>query len=116
MPRKPSRLRVMSSVFLHFASLTGFGGCFGRKMQFLAQNCVDLGRHLPTWRLRPEPPPVSWGPELRIRVEPEVLGGKYGPNGNTKCCCCCLFLLLLLLFLLLLLLFLLLLFLSLASF
>ena len=26
---------------------------------FLAQNCADLGGHLPTWRHRPGPPPVS---------------------------------------------------------
>ena len=27
---------------------------------FLAQNCADLGGHLPTWRHRPGPPPLSF--------------------------------------------------------
>ena len=38
----------------------GFGGYFGRKWLFLAQNSADLGGHLPTWRHRPGPPPVSF--------------------------------------------------------
>ena len=36
-------------------------GPFGAKNGcFLAQNCADLGGHLPTWRPRPGPPPVSF--------------------------------------------------------
>ena len=43
-------------------------GCFepllglfwAKKWLFLAQNCADLGGHLPTWRPRPGPPPVSF--------------------------------------------------------
>ena len=42
-------------------------GCFGPVLGlfwakngcFLAQNCADLGGHLPTWRHRPGPPPGS---------------------------------------------------------
>ena len=41
-----------------FASLLGL--FFGEKWLFLAQNCADLGGHLPTWRHRPGPPPVSF--------------------------------------------------------
>ena len=38
----------------------GSGAILGEKWLFLAQNCADLGGHLPTWRLRPGPPPVSF--------------------------------------------------------
>ena len=37
-----------------------FGAILGEKWLFLAQNCADLGGHLPTWRPRPGPPPVSF--------------------------------------------------------
>ena len=32
----------------------------GEQWLFLAQNCTDLGGHLPTWRPRPGAPPVSF--------------------------------------------------------
>ena len=32
----------------------------GEKQPFFAQNCADLGGHLPTWRHRPGPPPVGF--------------------------------------------------------
>ena len=33
---------------------------FGKNWLFLAKNCADLGGHLPTWRHRRGPPPVSF--------------------------------------------------------
>ena len=38
----------------------GLGAILGEKWLFLAQNCADLGGHLPTWRHCPGPPPVSF--------------------------------------------------------
>ena len=36
------------------------GAILGEKSLFLAQNCANLGGHLPTWRHRPGAPPVSF--------------------------------------------------------
>ena len=44
----------------------GFGAVLGEKWLFLAQNCADLGGHLPSWRPRPGPPPVSFWPKTWI--------------------------------------------------
>ena len=58
--RKSSRTWSVAAVCLHLAVLNPYWGCFGRKWLFLAQSCADLGGHLPTWRHRPGPPPVSF--------------------------------------------------------
>ena len=57
---KSSRTCSVATVFLRLGVSPGFGGYFGRKWLFLAQNCSDLGGHLPTWRPRPGAPPVSF--------------------------------------------------------
>ena len=41
-----------------WAFCPGLGAILGKKCLFLAQNCADLGGHLPTWRHRPGPPPL----------------------------------------------------------
>ena len=58
---KSSRTCSVTTVSLRLGILRGFWGYFGRKRLFLAQNCADLGGHLPTWRPRPGAPPVSFG-------------------------------------------------------
>ena len=57
---KSSRTCGVATVTLRFGVLPKFGGCFGQKSLFVAQNCTDLGGHLQTWRPRPGPPPVSF--------------------------------------------------------
>ena len=57
---KSSRTWGVASVFLRLGVSPGLGGYFGRKWLFLAQNSADWGGHLPTWRHRPGPPPVSF--------------------------------------------------------
>ena len=57
---KSSRTWSVAAVSLRLGVSAGFGGCFERKMAVFAQNCADLGGHLPTWRHRPGPPPVSF--------------------------------------------------------
>ena len=57
---KSSRTWSVATVFLRLGVSPGFGGYFGRKWLFLAQNSADLGGHLPTWRHRPGPPLVSF--------------------------------------------------------
>ena len=57
---KSSRTWSVAAVCLRLGVSPGFGGYFGRKWLFLAQNSADLGGHLPTWRHRPGPPPVSF--------------------------------------------------------
>ena len=57
---KSTRTWNVATVFLRLGVSPGFGGSFGRKWLFLAQNSADLGGHLPTWRHRPGPPPVSF--------------------------------------------------------
>ena len=37
----------------------GLGLFWAKNWLFLAQNCADLGGHLPTWRPCPGPPPVN---------------------------------------------------------
>ena len=58
---KSSRTWSVTTVSLHLGVLPGFGAIFGEKGLFLAQNCADLGGHLPTWRPRPGAPPVNFG-------------------------------------------------------
>ena len=57
---KSTRTCSVATVSLRLGVLPGFGGYFGRKWLLLALNCADLGGHLPTWRPRPRPPPVSF--------------------------------------------------------
>ena len=57
---KSSRTWSVATISLRLGVSPGFGGYFGRKWLFLAQNCADLGGHLPTWRPRPGAPPVSF--------------------------------------------------------
>ena len=57
---KSSRTWSVAAVCLRLGVSPGFGGYFGQKWLFLAQNSADLGGHLPTWRHRPGPPPVSF--------------------------------------------------------
>ena len=49
-----------------WAFCPSFGAISGEKWLFLAQNCADLGGHLPTWRPRPGPPPVSFWLKTQI--------------------------------------------------
>ena len=51
----------VATVSLRLGVSPGYWGLFWAKNGcFLAQNCADLGGHLPTWRPRPGPPPVSF--------------------------------------------------------
>ena len=52
--------RVATVFFFVWAFRPGLGAILGEKWLFLAQNSADLGGHLPTWRHRPGPPPVSF--------------------------------------------------------
>ena len=38
----------------------GLGAILGEKWLFLAQNCTNLGGHLPTWHHLHGPPPVTF--------------------------------------------------------
>ena len=58
---KSSRTWGVATFPLVWAFLPGFGAVLGEKWLFLAQNCADLGGHLPTWHPRPGPPPLSFG-------------------------------------------------------
>ena len=57
---KSSRMWVVAAVSLQWEFCPGLGAILGEKWLFLAQNCADLGGHLPTWRHRPGPPLVSF--------------------------------------------------------
>ena len=59
---KSSHTCGVATVSLRLGVLPRFGGYFRPKMAFFffAQSCADLGGHLPTWRPRPGPPPVSF--------------------------------------------------------
>ena len=57
---KSSRTCIVAIVSLRLHVSPGFGAVLGEKWLFLAQNCADLGGHLPTWRPRPGPPPLSF--------------------------------------------------------
>ena len=57
---KSSRTCSVATISLRLGVSPGFWGYFGRKWLFLAQNNAHLGGHLPTWRHRPGPPPVSF--------------------------------------------------------
>ena len=57
---KSSRTWSVASVCLDLAVSTGFRGGFGPKKAVWGSKCADLGGHLPTWRPRPGPPPVSF--------------------------------------------------------
>ena len=57
---KSSRTCSVLTVSLRLGVSPGFGPVLGEKWLFLAQNCADLGGHLPTWRPRPGPPPASF--------------------------------------------------------
>ena len=57
---KSSRTCNVANVPFVCAFRAGLGAILGEKWLFLAQNCADLGGHLPTWRHRPGPPPVSF--------------------------------------------------------
>ena len=50
----------VATISLRLGVLPEFWAILGEKWLFLAQNCADLGGHLPTWRPRPGPPPVSF--------------------------------------------------------
>ena len=52
--------RMVTTVSLRLAVRPSLGALFGEKWLFLAQNCADLGGHLPNWPPRPGPPPVSF--------------------------------------------------------
>ena len=60
-PVKSSRTCSVATVSLRLAVLTGFfGAVLGQKRPFWGTKCAVLGGHLPTWRPRPGPPPVSF--------------------------------------------------------
>ena len=63
---KSSRTWSVAAVCLRLGVSPGFGGYFGRKWLFLAQNSADLGEHRPTWSHRPGPPLVSFWLKTRI--------------------------------------------------
>ena len=97
---KSSRTWSMATNFLCLGVSPGFGGYFGRKWLFLAQNSADLGGHLPTWRHRPGPPLVIFGLKTWIsqdhnvgsrmatwRKLSEALERSNGQNSKDTCCC-----------------------------
>ena len=47
---KSSRTCTVATVSLPFGIRQGLGAILGEKWLLLAQNCADLGGHLPTWR------------------------------------------------------------------
>ena len=57
---KSSRTWSVAAVCIVWLFCTLPRAVLGEKWLFLAQNCADLGGHLPTWRPRPGPPPVSF--------------------------------------------------------
>ena len=103
---KSSRTWSVATVFLRLGVSPGFGGYFGRKGLFLAQNNADLGGHLPTWRHRPGPPLVSFwlktwiwqGHHLGSKMatwanDPKRWHGAMAKTARRRVACCCLLLL-----------------------
>ena len=98
---KSSRTCSVATVSLCFGVLPGFEAYFGRKWLFLAQNCADLGGHLPTLRHRPGPPPVSFwlktwiwqGHHLGSKMArwakvPKRWDGAMAKTAWRRACCC----------------------------
>ena len=101
-----SRTLSVATVSLRWGVSRGFGLVLGEKWLFLAHDCADLGGHLPTWRHRPGPPPVSFwlktwiwqGHHLGSRMATRAKDPKRWDGAMAKtawrrvvaCCCCCL--------------------------
>ena len=84
-----------------WAFRAGLGAVLGEKWLFLAQNCAVLGGHLPTWRHRPGPPPVSFwlktwnwqGHHLgsrmaKVESSPRRWEGAMAKTARRRACCC----------------------------
>ena len=80
--RKSRHTWSVAAVCLRLAVLNPYWGCFGRKNgRFWPKKCADLGGHLPTWRHRPGPPPLSF--ELKTWIwQGHHLGSKMATWGN----------------------------------
>ena len=77
---KSSRTWDVATVSLRLGVLPGLA-ILGEKRLFLAQNCANLGGHLPTWRPRPGAPPVSFWLKTWIR-QGHHLGSKMATWAN----------------------------------
>ena len=65
-----------------WAFCAGFGAVFGEKWLLLAQNCADLGGHLPTWRPRPVARPGEFLAQNLDLGKGHHLGSKDGYMGK----------------------------------